>query len=129
MHEWVDHTAELELRVCAETPEAVIDDATRAMGELLGEPAGEPVTHALEVSAGDRPGLLAAWLEELVFLSEHDQLIPAGAEAIDLGDGALRGEVLARRGRPSYLVKAITYHRLSFEPAGDGWRASVVLDV
>jgi len=107
----------------------VVGDATKAIGELLGEPTGDPITRPLSVSAGDPSALLAAWLEELVFLSEHDQLIPTGAEAVDVSDTTLRGELVARRGRPSHLVKAVTYHRLAFEPTGDGWRATVVLDV
>jgi SHS2 domain-containing protein len=31
-------------------------------------------------------------------------------------------------GAPPHLVRAATFHRLSFEPAGAGWRARVVLD-
>jgi SHS2 domain-containing protein len=30
---------------------------------------------------------------------------------------------------PPPLVKAVTYHRLAFAQAGDGYRARVVLDV
>jgi protein archease len=130
--EWVDHTSELELHVAATSAPGAVAEATAALGEILGEPeAGAPVAErALEVEARDPAGLLAAWLEEVVFLAEHDGLIAHGADGLDVGADRLRGRVLARPGRPSNLVKAVTYHRLMLEPGGDGaWRARVVLDV
>jgi len=130
MHEWVDHTSELELRVRGDTPEAVVAEATRALGEVLGEPGeGDPVTRPLAVSARDPAGLLAAWLEEVVFLAEHDGLVPDRAQGLQLAPDALRGEVVARPGRPAHLVKAVTYHRLALERDEDGWWGRAVLDV
>src|SRR4051794_4975621 len=94
VHEWVEHTSEVELRVSAPTAEEVVGDATAALGELLGEPGEEPATHALEVEAGDAAGLLAAWLEELVFLAEQDGLVPEGARDVALEPMRLKGVVV-----------------------------------
>ena len=130
MREWVEHTSELELHVEAPSAEAAVGEATAALGEILGEPTDEPVTRTLEVEAGDPAALLAAWLEELVFLAEQDELIAAAASDLELGETRLRGRLIARRGRPSHLVKAVTFHRLALEPRETGqWRATVVLDV
>ena len=129
MREWVEHTSELELHVEAPSAEAAVGEATAALGEILGEPTDEPVTRALQVEARDPAGLLAAWLEELVFLAEQDELIAQDARDVRLEDTRLRGRLVARRGRPSHLVKAVTYHRLAFEPTDAGWTATVVLDV
>jgi SHS2 domain-containing protein len=129
MHEWIEHTGELELRVSAPSAAEALDDATAAIGEVLGQPQDEPVVRALEVDAGDPPALLAAWLEELVFLAEEDRLVPEGARGVELEPGRLRGQLVARRGSPSYLVKAVTYHRLTFEARDGKWHATVVLDV
>ena len=130
MREWVEHTSELELRVEAPSAEAAVGEATAALGEIRGEPTDEPVTRTLEVEAGDPAALLAAWLEELVFLAEQDELIAAAASDLELGETRLRGRLIARRGRPSHLVKAVTFHRLALEPRETGqWRATVVLDV
>ncbi len=125
----MDHTSELELRVRAGTAEAVVADATAALGELLGEPDGAAVTRELAVSARDPAGLLAAWLEEVVFLAEHEALVAERAQALELAAGALRGQVVARPARPAHLVKAVTFHRLALEPDEDGWWGRVVLDV
>ena len=130
MREWVDHTSELELHVQAPSAEAAVGEATAALGEILGEPTDAPVTRALEVEAGDPAGLLAAWLEELVFLAEQDALIAQEASDVALEKTRLRGRLVARRGRPSHLVKAVTFHRLALEPRETGqWHATVVLDV
>jgi SHS2 domain-containing protein len=129
VYEWIDHTSEIELRVRAGTPEGVVAEATAALGELLGEADGDRVRCPLRVEARDRAGLLAAWLEEVVFLAEHEGLVPEHAEELLLSDEALRGSVVARRGRPAHLVKAVTYHRLALEEDEGGWWGRAVLDV
>ncbi len=129
MHEWLDHTSELELRVRADSPEGVVADATAALAEVLGEPEGGPVARELAVAAGDPAGLLAAWLEEVVFLAEHEGLVPERAHGLELARDELHGEVVTRPGRPAHLVKAVTYHRLALEQDEDGWWGRVVLDV
>jgi SHS2 domain-containing protein len=135
----VDHTAELELEIEAATEEGVFIDALDALAELLasrqeGEPGAESshgpdMRRQLSVEAEDRPALLAAWMEELVFLAETDRFEPAAVEALELGRRSARAVVRGRFGRPPPLVKAVTYHRLSFGPADGGYRATVVLDV
>ena len=63
-----------------------------------------------------------------MFTAEHEGLIAAGA-SVSLEPGRAAGNVDFRAGTPSYLVKAVTYHRLSFEQVDGEWRATVVLDV
>src|SRR5579884_2468259 len=128
MHRWVDHTSELELHISADNAGDVFAEATSALGEILGDATGDSSTRALSVDARDRAGLLAAWLEELVFTAEQEGLIPTGA-SVSLEPGRAAGDVDFRAGTPSHLVKAVTYHRLSFEQVGGEWTATVVLDV
>lgn len=87
------------------------------------------VSREVEVSAHDRGALLAAWLDELVFLAETEDLVPEGLERLDLGDERLTATVRAHRGRTRHLVKGVTYHGLRFEAADGQLRAAVVLDV
>ncbi len=128
-YEWVDHTAELELRIEAPSEELVLHAAMEALAELLGPAAGSSQTHELEVKAADRAALLAEWLEELVFLAETESFVPLSAD-IALYNTSLRAVVSGQTGEPRPLVKAVTYHGLAFEQRSDGvWRARVVLDV
>jgi SHS2 domain-containing protein len=129
-YRWVDHTSELELEIAASDEAAVFELALQALAELLeGEPAGGPVEHELTAEAPDRAALLAEWLSELVYLAETEDLIPDAVITLELDPGRLRAVVRGRRGHPRHLVKAVTYHRLAMERAGEDWRARVVLDV
>lgn len=151
-YRWVEHTSELELCIEAPSEEAVFEQALQALGALLadgqagegdgeadgqGESEGlgqgdgddEGVLREVAVAAGDRAALLAAWLDELVYLVETEDFIPCGVERLRLEGEELTASVRARRGHPRHLVKGVTYHELSFAPGGDGFAATVVLDV
>jgi SHS2 domain-containing protein len=131
MYRWIDHVSEVELRIEADSPEAVISEALEAVSELLGDPDENQGTvhERVALEAPDRPALLAAWLEELAFLAETRGLICERLVALEVGDAALEATVEARRGAPRHLVKAVTYHGLRFAPSGEGWVASAMLDV
>jgi SHS2 domain-containing protein len=130
---WGDHVGELELRMERADERGVFDAGLQGLRELLGDedersqPSDDVV--AVRVEGSDRAGLLAAWLEELNYLAESEGLIPMAAQSMEVGDRELRAQVRVRRGHPPHLVKAVTYHRLAFEPTEGGWRAVAVLDV
>jgi SHS2 domain-containing protein len=129
VYRWVDHTAEVELEIDARSERDVFADALAALAELMGAAGEGDELRSVEVHAPDRPALLAAWLEELVFLAETEGFEPLGLESLELGGESLRATVRGRLGAPPPLVKAVTYHRLAFAPAGSGYSARVVLDV
>jgi SHS2 domain-containing protein len=130
MYRWVEHTAELELEIDAPTQEALLADALDAFEELVGDdPEGEPARHEVVVRGEDPAVRLVEWLEELVFLAETEDFVPERIASVEIRDGEVRAEVEGRRGRPSHLVKAVTYHGLQAEERADGWHARVVLDV
>lgn len=131
MFHWAPHTSELELHIEACGEHEVFVDALLGVAELLGVDVGRKpdVCRRLRAQAGDRPALLAAWLEELVFLVETEGLEPMGVRELWLTDESVEALVVGRLGEPPPLIKAVTYHGLTFAPAEGGYRASVVLDV
>lgn len=131
MYRWVDHTGELELEIGAESEEGTLREAVAALRELLSEEAelGERVVLDVSLSAPDRPGLLADLLTELVFLAETEGFVPEEVLSLELQGNRVIAQVEGSRGDPRHLVKAVTLHRLAFEPVDGGWRATVVLDV
>jgi SHS2 domain-containing protein len=129
MYRWVEHTGELELAIGARCEREVFADALAALIELLQLDGDADEERAIEATAADRPALLAAWLEELVFAAEVDGFEPLAVRELELGPDSVRAVVEGHYGEPSPLVKAVTYHRLAFEPADSGYRATVVLDV
>jgi SHS2 domain-containing protein len=133
VYRWVDHTAELELRVEAASEEGVFREALAALGELLREhspgDAGEPARHALSASAPDRATLLAEWLSELAFLAETRGFVPERVESLSLEGQELDAVVTGVHAAPPHLIKAVTYHRLELREHDGDWHARVVLDV
>ena len=129
-YRWVEHTAELELEVEAQTAEGVFVDALLALAELLGDDGrGDRVSREIEVDGGERAVMLLEWLDELVYLAETEDLVPEEVGRIELSDRGLTATVSCHRGSPRHVVKGTTYHRLAFERSGPGFRATVVLDV
>jgi SHS2 domain-containing protein len=128
-YRWVDHTAEVELEIQAAGEREVLEEAARALAELLGEEGSGDESRSVAVEAEDRPALLAGWIEELAFLAESEGFVATDVVDMQLAPGGLRATVAGIVGEPPPLVKAVTYHRLAFEPHGDGYLARVILDV
>lgn len=131
-YRFVDHTAELQLEIEAPSRAAVFSDAVLALAELLAgdrRPDGAREARRVSVRAADDPALLAAWLDEIVFVAETERLVPLGAERLDVGTGEVRGVVSFAEGAAPHLVKGVTYHDLALFRDGETWRARVILDV
>ena len=129
---WGEHTGELELWVTAASEREIFEDALRAMAELLADESdegGASEARLVAIEGGDHARVLAGWLEELVFLAETEGFVPERAEEVAVAPAGVTARVIGHRGAPPHLIKAVTLHRLAFEPDGDGWRARVVLDV
>jgi SHS2 domain-containing protein len=130
MYRWVDHTSEVELEIEAAGEREVLEEALRALADLLGNgDADDEERRAVAVEASDRPALLAGWIEELAYLAESEGFVATHVVELDLRTGGLDATVAGVLDEPPPLVKAVTYHRLAFEPAGDGYLARVILDV
>ncbi|HEX8795791.1 MAG TPA: archease [Polyangiaceae bacterium] len=132
-HTLEDHVGEVQLRLGAASLPGVFEEAARALAELMcaegGEPEGEPVP--VRIGAPDREALLAAWIDELVFLSETHKRVWVEARIERLTDRELVAVV--RGFEPAALrtqVKAATLHGLTIRETDDGrCEATVVLDV
>lgn len=132
MHRFVDHTAELEIELRSPSREELFAEAASVVGEILSdgeEPGGETATRSVHVTAADGPALLAAWIDELVFLAESDGFVPRGADSVTVGDDTASGDVVGVLGEPRHLVKAVTFNRLQLSFADGAWHGRVVLDV
>jgi SHS2 domain-containing protein len=129
-YRWVDHTSELELEIETATEPGVFVEALRALAELVGDDRGlDAEQRSVLVRGKDRASLLAAWLDELVFLAETQGFMSEQVSELDLDQASLTAAVRGHVGEPRHLVKAVTMHRLLFAADGDHWRARVVLDV
>jgi SHS2 domain-containing protein len=134
--ELVDHTADVAVHAWGESPERVFEQAALGMVSLAYDVAtARPCErYAIRLQAPDRELLLAAWLNELLYLMEAHALVFAAFEVDHVGEqemsAAAVGEAFdGRRHRTRGAVKGATLHDLSLRPTDRGWEAHVLLDV
>jgi len=134
-HELIAHTAELALRLRADTPADLCAEACRALGSLLREEAGSAPaagasTRTLTVEAVDGDALLVDLLNELIYLAETERWAPSVVESVEWTATRvvlrLAGPPLRRT--PS-RIKSATHHGLALRRVGRGWEAEVIFDV
>jgi SHS2 domain-containing protein len=113
---------------------ALFEEAARALAEVMLEHPTEGrrgPAQSVAVNAPDREALLAAWINELVFLSETRKVIWADAHVERMTDTEL--EAVVHGIEPTALrtaVKGATLHDLVIRERQPGdLEATLVLDV
>ncbi len=136
MYELFEHTADLGLRVQADSLEELFVDAARGiLAMLVADPAAiRPLTmKTISLSADEPTYLLFDWLSELLYAFEAEKLLLSHIELRIDGDkltATCRGEPMdVSRHRMEHEVKAITYHGLRLEKNAAGWFAEVIVDI
>ena len=129
--EEVSHTADWSARVWAPDLPSLFREAARAMNSLSGTVigTGERVSRTLEAEGPDVESLLVAFLSELVYYQEQENL------TFDVFDLRVAGQWLkvAMEGAEiesvDKAIKAVTYHNLKIETIGEGLETTIVFDV
>lgn len=139
-YEFFDHTADLGLRVRAESLEGVFVEAARGLfAALVANPEAIQARSAYQVrlSASRLDDLLYDWLSELLYVFDTKRLVFAEF-IVNLStsndfqlEGQAKGESFdPTRHEPHLEIKAITYHRLRVEQMADGrWEAEIIADL
>lgn len=102
------------------------------MVDMRGVRATTPFT--VSVEGGDEAELLAAWLEELLFISDVQGVFLKRFEIDTLSGGRLAATAYGEPVDPSRHVlktpvKAVTYHRIKVEFSPGGVSTAVVYDI
>lgn len=127
----IDHTADWELEVWAPNPAELFIQSARAMMTLSGmRLESEPIIDRFfSKHAGDLETLLVAFLTEILFFAEQENL---GFEYYDLTienfqiSAHLKGAPIRSIDKE---IKAVTYHRLAIIQTQDGLNTRLVFDV
>lgn len=150
----LDHTADVGLRIEADSLAQLFHRAGRGMLALVGEPAdGEAAAEratvgpppagmearradraserVLELEADDVATLLLRWLREILYVYVVDGFAYRSASFERLDATGLRARLTgASRRTGSGELKAVTYHGLEATERPDGgWRAQIIFDV
>ena len=141
--ETFDHTADIGLIARGATLGEAFANAGRGLFSLMVDldRIEERKQRRIEVEAEDVEGLLVAWLAELLYVHEVEELVFSRFEIDEIGDRRIValafGEKLdLDRHNPQLMVKAITRHLLEVAredlPADggtSGYRLRIVLDI
>jgi len=132
----VDHTADVGIVAYGAEVEELFSNAALALFSLISEPESieGKLRFDVEVSSGDREGLLVEWLNELIYLFDvkHVLFNRFDIEGLTLSDlkATCYGECFdPMKHRLKTGVKAATYHMLKLDRNGDGYRAQIILDI
>jgi SHS2 domain-containing protein len=137
--EFVAHTADIAVRLCATTLDGLFELATAAFTEALTDRAGVRArdTERVTLEAGELDLLLVDLLHELLYLFDTRQFLVSESRArVEPHAGGwrvaaeLRGEPRAAgRHAVKVLIKAATYHGLAIERTARGYEATIVFDI
>jgi len=147
-YEYLEHTADAMFRAYGDTLEEAFAAAAQALAGLMWNPdeVRPRVTRGVKVTGRDRPQLLVAFLEEVLFLLETEGFMLREAVDVTLssrgverrGDdlgfvltATLRGGPLSAGTATHGEVKAVTYNQIEVDPGGPGRPAvvQVVVDM
>ena len=139
-YRFLEHTADAGVEIDASNPVEVYRLGLQALTDCITE-LGKVEARQQErfsLRGGGFDVLLVDWLQELLFRFETTGFLARDAELRltedNDGDVTLEGVVLGEPFDPArhplkLPVKAVTYHRLVFEPTDDGYFARVIFDV
>ena len=136
MYEIFAHTADVGITARADTLPALFADAARGLFSLIVGNAATVEPRARErfdLQADDLDDLLFDWLSELLFRFDTRHLLFVDFDVTIAGTaltGTAAGEPYDQsRHELEHEVKAITYHGLDVRRSGDGWEATVIVDI
>ena len=130
--EFLEHTADLRLRLRAPTLEKLLETAARALGEYLYGPAvaGRDEEVRTVVEGSDDLERFIAALNEILHLLQQRRL---RVREVFLKDESLGWKLTflmeKTRGLPTTEIKAATYNEAVLCREGEGWMAEITFDL
>ncbi len=133
--ELLDHTSEVGVSATGRDLKEAFAQAAQGMFSIIveSEDVGEVLEREVQAEAPDIGALLVAWLNELLYYFDAENMLFARFEVSELGETRLEAraygeKVDGSRHRLKTGIKAATYHMLEVE-SGNGARVQVLFDV
>ena len=132
----IEHTADMGIEARAASPEGVVEAMAQGLAALIfGRcQAAALVTAGISVRAEDPVEMLVCCLNEIVYWSEKDNMVPSALRVESLDYGQLQATIAGEPFDPGRhaierQVKCVTYHQACFEKTPEGWYARVYVDL
>jgi len=134
--ETFDHTADIGIVARGATLGEAFANAAKAMFSLMVDldRVERRRERRIEAEADDREGLLVAWLAELLYVSEVDNLVFSRFDVDEISDTRIVARALGEpldldRHDPRLMIKAVTRHMLQVVPQDGGFQVRAILDI
>jgi SHS2 domain-containing protein len=134
--EIIEHPADVGFIAYGGTLGELLENAALAMMSLGCELEAiqEHEQRTIKASGADNEALLFDWLAEILAVADAEGMVLRRAEATRVVEGAAQGVIYGEkfdkaRHRAGTYIKAVTYHQLSVKKTGEGWKATIYLDV
>ncbi len=129
--EEIPHTADWAMRVWASDLPSLFEEAAHGMNTLAGIKfiEGAKVNKHFETEAPDSESLLVAFLSELIYFQEQENL---GFSIFDIRilDSRISVDMEGMQIKSvDKAIKAVTYHNLKIQKTARGLEVEIVLDV
>lgn len=129
--EEISHTADWSVRVWAQDLPSLFAEAGQAMNSLSGAVTGNSprLKRTFEAEAPDAESLLVAFLSELVYYQEQENL-SFDTFKIEVRSEKLKVEMEGVQiSSVDKAIKAVTYHNLQIKETDQGLETTIVFDV
>ncbi len=138
-YEYLEHTGDIGIRAYGSTLKELFINAAQGLLEAIADlsTVGTTVQTQIEVSAESLEELMVAWLDELNFRHEVEELFFRRVEVQEISQvpyqltAVAYGEPVDFTKHGVYTeIKSITYHQLIVEKTPDNWwMAQVIFDL
>ena len=136
-YEWIDHTADVGVRVYGQDLKEIFINAASAMFELLATTEKDlskinPREIKVRLDSLNAEALLISWLSELNFLSDTRRLILKKFDIKKISSRHLEASVTGFPRRYFSVgteIKAVTYHGLKIQKENDRYSTQIIFDV
>ena len=135
-YEFINHTADLGIRVWGESIEELFENAAYSMFDIIADLNRVELkkTMKVEIEKEELDELLADWLRNLLYKFNGDGYLlkEFRVETIDTQGlkAKVKGEKLdLSRHHLKTEIKAVTYHGLEVKEVDRGWEAQIIFDV
>ena len=135
-YEFINHTADLGIRVWGESIEELFKNAAYSMFDTIADLNRVELkkTMKVEIEKEELDELLADWLRNLLYKFNGDRYLlkEFRVETIDTQGlkAKVKGEKLdLSRHHLKTEIKAVTYHGLEVKEVDRGWEAQIIFDI
>jgi SHS2 domain-containing protein len=135
-YELLDHTGDIGIKVWAGDLKGLFQEAARALFDIITDRKKVVVRlkRKVAVRGSGREELMVAWLNELLYLHEVENLLFCDFALSEIDQGSVKGVAMGEKieeGRHLIKtgVKAVTYHLLEVKEKDGRWQAQIIIDI